>query len=125
MINQNDILAALQNGQDPQDIAQAFTDALNGAIKAHAEDQKKTKLTEQKLEDAGNLLNAANDFLHNYYPDIVEHIDLSDVLSAQDFVDICDEAYKVTTTLTTATTKASKASADPILSFLAENGLLS
>lgn len=125
MINQNDILAALQNGQDPQDIAQAFTDALNGAIKAHAEDQKKTKLTEQKLEDAGNLLNAANDFLHNYYPDIVEHIDLYDVLSAQDFVDICDEAYKATTALTTATSKASKAGTDPILSFLAENGLLS
>lgn len=118
MINQNDILAALQNGQDPQDIAQAFTDALNDAIKAHAEDQKQTKLTAQKLEDAGNLLTAANDFLHTYYPDIVEHIDLSDVLSAQDFVDICDEAYK-------ATTKASKTSADPILSFLAENGLLS
>lgn len=125
MINQNDILAALQNGQDPQDIAQAFTDALNGAIKAHAEDQKKTKLTEQKLEDAGNLLNAANDFLHNYYPDIVEHIDLYDVLSAQDFVDICDEVYKATTALTTATSKASKAGTDPILSFLAENGLLS
>ena len=125
MINQNDILAALQNGQDPQDIAQAFTDALNGAIKAHAEDQKKTKLTEQKLEDAGNLLNAANDFLHNYYPDIVEHIDLYDVLSAQDFVDICDEAYKATTALTTTTSKASKAGTDPILSFLAENGLLS
>lgn len=125
MINQNDILAALQNGQDPQDIAQAFTSALNGAIKAHAEDQKQTKLTAQKLEDAGNLLTAANDFLHTYYPDIVEHIDLSDVLSAQDFVDICDEAYKATTALTAATTKASKTSADPILSFLAENGLLS
>lgn len=125
MINQNDILAALQNGQDPQDIAKAFTDALNGAIKAHAEDQKQTKLTAQKLEDADNLLKAANDFLHTYYPDIVEHIDLSDVLNAQDFVDICDEAYKATTALTTTTTKASKANADPILSFLAENGLLS
>lgn len=125
MINQNDILAALQNGQDPQDIAQAFTDALNGAIKAHAEDQKQTKLTAQKLEDAGNLIKAANDFLHNYYPDIVEHIDLSDVLSAQDFVDVCDEAYKATTVLAAVPAKTSKAGADLILSFLAENGLLS
>ena len=122
MINQNDILAALQNGQDPQDIAQAFTDALNGAIKAHAEDQKQTKLAAQKLEDADNLLKAANDFLHNYYPDIVDHVDLSDVLSAQDFVDICDEAYKATNALVT---KAPKTNTDPILSFLAENGLLS
>ena len=30
MYNQKDILAALQNGEDPQAIANAFADALNG-----------------------------------------------------------------------------------------------
>ena len=32
MVNQNDILAALQGGADPEAIAQNFADALNAAI---------------------------------------------------------------------------------------------
>ena len=32
MVNQNDIFTALQNGEDPQAIANAFADALNAAM---------------------------------------------------------------------------------------------
>ena len=32
MFNQKDLYAALQNGENPEKIAQQFADALNGAI---------------------------------------------------------------------------------------------
>lgn len=39
MFNMEDILARLQNGEDPEAIAEEFTDALNGAIDKQREDE--------------------------------------------------------------------------------------
>ena len=73
MVNQNDILAALQNGEDPQVIANKFADALNAAIKqkadADAEKERKAKAAANKEAYAGRVLDAMFDMMENCYPD--------------------------------------------------------
>ena len=73
MVNQNDILAALQNGEDPQVIANKFADALNAAIKqkaeADAEKERQAKTAANKEAYAGRVLDAMFDMMENCYPD--------------------------------------------------------
>ena len=73
MVNQNDILAALQNGEDPQVIANKCADALNGAIKqkaeADAEKERLAKATANKEAYAGRVLDAMFDMMENCYPE--------------------------------------------------------
>lgn len=78
MINQNDIFTALQNGEDPEVIANSFTDALNAAIKqkAEADAELKAKKAEnarqEKLDFAASLIEDIMDFLEEFYPDIYD-----------------------------------------------------
>ena len=73
MVNQNDILAALQNGEDPQAIANKFADALNAAIKqkaeADAEKERRAKAVANKEAYAGRVLDAMFDMMENCYPE--------------------------------------------------------
>ena len=83
MINQNDIFTALQNGEDPQVLANSFTDALNAAIKQKAEadakaaeaakaKQKAANARQEKLDFAASLIEDIMDFLEEFYPDIYD-----------------------------------------------------
>ena len=82
MVNQNDIFTALQNGEDPQVIANSFADALNAAIKQKAEadakaaEEAKAKKAEntrqEKLDFAASLIEDIMDFLEEFYPDIYD-----------------------------------------------------
>ena len=78
MINQNDIFTALQNGEDPQVLANSFADALNAAIKqkAEADAELKAKKAEnarqEKLDFAASLIEDIMDFLEEFYPDIYD-----------------------------------------------------
>ena len=83
MINQNDIFTALQNGEDPEAIANSFTDALNAAIKQKAEadakaaeaakaKQKAENARQEKLDFAAGLIEDIMDFLEEFYPDIYD-----------------------------------------------------
>ena len=79
MINQNDIFTALQNGEDPEAIANSFTDALNAAIKQKAEadeaakaKQKAENARQEKLDFAASLIEDIMDFLEEFYPDIYD-----------------------------------------------------
>ena len=83
MINQNDIFTALQNGEDPEAIANKFTDALNAAIKQKAEvdakaaeeakaKQKAENARQEKLDFAASLIEDIMDFLEEFYPDIYD-----------------------------------------------------
>ena len=83
MINQNDIFTALQNGEDPQVLANSFADALNAAIKQKAEadakaaeeakaKQKAENLRQEKLDFAAGIIEDIMDFLEEFYPDIYE-----------------------------------------------------
>lgn len=83
MVNQNDIFTALQNGEDPQVLANSFADALNAAIKQKAEadakaaeeakaKQKAENLRQKKLDFAAGIIEDIMDFLEEFYPDIYE-----------------------------------------------------
>ena len=83
MINQNDIFTALQNGEDPEAIANSFTDALNAAIKQKTEadakaaeaakaKQKAENARQEKLDFAASLIEDIMDFLEEFYPDIYD-----------------------------------------------------
>ena len=83
MINQNDIFTALQNGEDPEVIANSFTDALNAAIKQKAEadakaaeeakaKQKAENARQEKLDFAASLIEDIMDFLEEFYPDVYD-----------------------------------------------------
>lgn len=83
MINQNDIFTALQNGEDPQVLANSFADALNAAIKQKAEadakaaeeakaKQKAENARQEKLDFAASLIEDVMDFLEEFYPDIYD-----------------------------------------------------
>ena len=83
MINQNDIFTALQNGEDPEVIANSFTDALNAAIKQKAEadakaaeaakaKQKAENARQEKLDFAASIIEDIMDFLEEFYPGIYD-----------------------------------------------------
>ena len=83
MVNQNDIFTALQNGEDPQALANSFADALNAAIKQKAEadakaaeeakaKQKAENVRQEKLASAARLIEDIMDFLEEFYPDIYD-----------------------------------------------------
>ena len=83
MVNQNDIFTALQNGEDPQVIANSFADALNAAIKQKAEadakaaeeakaKQKAESIRQDKLDFAASIIEDIMDFLEEFYPDIYD-----------------------------------------------------
>lgn len=83
MVNQNDIFTALQNGEDPEAIANSFTDALNAAIKQKAEadakaaeaakaKQKAENARQEKLDFAAGIIEDIMDFLEEFYPDIYD-----------------------------------------------------
>ena len=83
MVNQNDIFTALQNGEDPEVIANSFTDALNAAIKQKAEadakaaeeakvKQKAEDARQEKLDFAAGIIEDIMDFLEEFYPDVYD-----------------------------------------------------
>ena len=90
--NMNDILTALQSGQDPQDIANSFADQLNAAIRQKAEDDKAASDKSYKIERVGKVLDAALDLLEDFYPDLYTD-EMRDAFTAEDLVEAMDEAY--------------------------------
>lgn len=101
MYNQKDILAALQNGEDPQVLAQGFADALNAAIKEKSEADRKAAEAEaaqeaaklvqaEKIEIAAGILNDVMDFMEEYYPEVYD-AEMRKV-SAKDLIDAFDQA---------------------------------
>ena len=83
MVNQNDIFTALQNGEDPQALANSFADALNAAIKQKTEadakaaeeakaKQKAENARQEKLDFAASIIEDIMDFLEEFYPDVYD-----------------------------------------------------
>jgi hypothetical protein len=70
MFNMEDILARLQNGEDPEAIAEEFTDALNGAIDKQREDE----VIKKEQYELDRYLAAASESLRVYvekkYPEV-------------------------------------------------------
>ena len=78
MFNQKDLYAALQNGENPEKIAQQFADALNGAIaqkkkeEAEAEAAKKAAAAkvQARIDAINEILDAVDEFIAEFYPDM-------------------------------------------------------
>lgn len=84
MFNMEDILARLLDGEDPEAIAEEFTDALNGAIDKQREDEVANK----EKEEINTYLSAASETLKAYvekkYPEVDKA--LLNKLTAEDYL---------------------------------------
>lgn len=91
--NMNDILAALQSGQDPQNIANSFADQLNAAIRQKAEDDKvASDKKDYKMNRVASVVDGILDLLEDFYPDLYTE-EMRDAISTEDLVEAMDEAY--------------------------------
>lgn len=90
--NMNDILTALQSGQDPQDIANSFADQLNAAIRQKTEDDKAADTKSEKIARAAEAIDVVLDLLEDFYPDLYTD-EMRDAFTAEDLVEAMDEAY--------------------------------
>ena len=118
MVNQNDILKALQEGQDADTIAQQMTDALNAAIaqkKKIDADKAKTEAArkEQIMQD---ILNSIFDFIDEFYPDFAVPAEIEFMLKNSDKPKV--KASKKANTIHKPTTPD-----NTILDFLRSQGL--
>ena len=99
MVNQNDILAALQGGADPEAIAQNFADMLNAAIAEKAKQEEEARQAkaaaethQEKVDYMAEMLAMLNHFIKEFYPDIYDE-DIAEQVDAADIVAAFDEAY--------------------------------
>lgn len=103
MFNQKDLYAALQSGTNPEQIAQQFADALNGAIaqqnkeKAEAEKAKKAEAERAQARIAAiqDILDAVTEFVKEFYPDMYDPAIMGEA-SAEELDKAIHQAYKET-----------------------------
>lgn len=103
MFNQKDLYAALQSGTNPEQIAQQFADALNGAIaqqnkeKAEAERAKKAEAERAQARIAAiqDILDAVAEFMKEFYPDMYDPAIMGEA-SAEELDKAIHQAYKET-----------------------------
>lgn len=95
MINSNEILEMLKSGKSVDEIASEYSKALNEAIKAKEEEDKKAKIDSKKLEDANLILDMIDEFIVNYYPkykDAFTEVKGEELIEAVDsMIEIVDE----------------------------------
>lgn len=109
MYTKEEILEMLQNGQEAEDLAQGFIDALNAAIKQKEEIDKaaekakkeKMKCRSEKILIMEDILNMIFVFIKTYYPEVYNET-IYDELTATDVVDAMDEAYEEICSFTNA-----------------------
>lgn len=103
MFNQKDLYAALQSGTNPEQIAQQFADALNGAIaqqnkeKTEAEKAKKAEAERAQARIAAiqDILDAVAEFVKEFYPDMYDPAIMGEA-SAEELDKAIHQAYKET-----------------------------
>lgn len=90
MYNMNDILAQLQGGQSADQIAKAFTDALNAALQKQNEQDMANARRRAKINDMATLIESIVDFIGEYYPELLpEDMDLE--ITEADIAGLIDE----------------------------------
>lgn len=102
MFNQKDLYAALQNGENPEKIAQQFADALNGAITQQKKeaDEAKAKAEAAAKKQArvaaiNRILDSVQEFIKEFYPEMYNPEMLSE-LDAAELDKAIEQAYKET-----------------------------
>ena len=97
MINSNEILEMLKSGKSVDDIASEYSKALNEAVKAKEEEDKKAKIDSKKLEDANLILDMIDEFIANYYP---KYKDAFTEVSGEELIEAVDSMIEVVDELT-------------------------
>lgn len=100
MVNQNDILKALQEGQDAGALAQQFADALNGAIaqKNKSDEMARQKAAEQRQNAVRKesmlqgIIDDMLDFIDEFYPDFKVPGEMEKELTADKLIEAMDAA---------------------------------
>lgn len=68
MFSREDILKQLRDGADPQEIATAMADAINGALGDYQKEQDEAAYAEkEKRKDARKVVDAMSDFFTKYF----------------------------------------------------------
>lgn len=93
MYTVNELLTALQNGEDPNKIANDFAAALNEAIDQKATEDAKAIAETDKRNRADALCELTLDFIEDYYPDIYDE-EMRDQLTGTVLIDAIDSAVK-------------------------------
>ena len=97
MINFNEILEMLKSGKSVDEIASEYSKALNEAIKAKEEEDKKAKIDSKKLEDANLILDMIDEFVVNYYP---KYKDAFTEVKGEEFIEAVDSIIELADELT-------------------------
>ena len=97
MISSNEILEMLKSGKSVDDIASEYSKALNEAVKAKEEEDKKAKIDSKKLEDANLILDMIDEFIYNYYP---KYKDAFTEVSGEELIEAVDSMIEVVDELT-------------------------
>ena len=97
MINSNEILEMLKSGKSVDEIASEYSKALNEAIKAKEEEDKKAKIDSKKLEDANLILDMIDEFIVNYYP---KYKDAFTEVKGEEFIEAVDSIIELADELT-------------------------
>lgn len=101
MYTKEEILEMLQNGQEAEDLAQGFIDALNAAIKQKEEidkaaviaEKEKKLIRKEKEEIVAGILDVIFGYIEEYYPEVYSE-GIYEQLTAPEVVDAMDEAYE-------------------------------
>ena len=83
MFKYEDILAMMNTGATPEDIAKQFTDSLNQAIKVQEEQKKEDAKVKEMLSDAQYVADVFNKFTNKWYGDIAQND-----LTAEEILDV-------------------------------------
>ena len=86
MFNYEDILAQMQNGTTPEDIAKAFTETLNKAIQKQEADNKAARIAAEKAKDADAIGKALSAYMKKYHNVDCAPLSGEDVMSLVDMV---------------------------------------
>lgn len=99
MYDKNEILVRLQNGEDPQDIANEIADLLNAAVAEHAEAEEAKKrqaaIKAEKINAANLVVEHSRAFMKTYYPDL--YVAEFETATGEDLIKFIDdmlEEYK-------------------------------
>ena len=92
MFNYEDILANLQDGVSAEEIAKAFTDSLNQAMKVQEEEKAKLAQKQEIAADAQKVADVFNWFTQKHYGDVAkgESIKADDILAIYDLISSLD-----------------------------------
>ena len=126
MFKYEDILAQINAGTTPEDIAKAFTDSLNQAIKVQEEQKKEDAKIAELRTDAQVVADAFNTFTSKWYGDIASH-----EVTAEEILDVYEliaglniKVDKIKNGVKTTITNANDIDVDGILeNFLSMLGL--